>query len=220
MSSRDWAKLRVWYRNYGRRLPWRRNATPWSVLVAETLLHRTSANVVQDFYPLALKAFPSPTSIILKKDRWIAMIHKAGLFWRAHSFVSASEILVQHYGGRVPSSRKELESLPGVGHYTASAVRCFGFGHREFITDTNTIRLAGRLAGKHPNPANHRTRKIQALTARLSDRRQPPSAKDNYALLDLAASICKPREPMCSKCPVRSSCFTGLLQEGRRFLQQ
>jgi A/G-specific adenine glycosylase len=169
---------------------------------------------------LVRKAFPSPKSVVLKKDRWNSMLHKGGLFWRARIFVSACEDLVQHYGGHVPSERKELESLPGVGHYTASAVRCFGFGHREFVTDTNTIRLAGRIAGKRLNPANHRTKSIQALIARLSDNGRPLLAEDNYALLDLAATVCTPREPKCYKCPLSSSCHTGQLREGKNFSQQ
>lgn len=220
VSRRDWQRLRAWYSKHGRRLPWRHEVTPWSILLAETLLHRTGANVVQGLYPLARKVFPSAKAIIMKKDRWVRMSHKAGLLWRAYVFVSACESLVRDYGGNVPSDRKELESLPGVGHYTASAVRCFGFGHREFITDTNTIRIAGRVAGKRLNPANHRTKVIQALTARLNDSGQPLLAKDNYALLDLAAIVCKPREPMCHKCPLYSSCRTAQIRKGRRFLQQ
>ena len=220
LSDRDWRRLRVWYIKHGRCLPWRHKTTPWSIFLAETLLHRTNANVVQDVYPLARKVFPSPTSIIMKKDQWKAMLHKTGLFWRAQNFVSACEILVRHYGGRVPSDRKELESLPGVGHYTASAVRCFGFGHREFITDTNTIRLAGRIAGKRLNPVNHRNKSIQALIARLSQKGHPPLANDNYALLDLAATVCKPREPLCYECPLSLSCHTFQSRKEKTILQR
>jgi len=214
LSNRDWRRLRIWYSKHGRCLPWRSKATPWSILLAETLLHRTGANVVQDLYPLARKVFASPESIIMKKDRWIAMLHKAGLFWRARIFVSACENLVRQYGGHVPSEGKQLKSLPGVGHYTASAVRCFGFGHREFITDTNTIRLVGRIAGKRLTPSNHRTKSVQTLIARLSDKGRPPLAKDNYALLDLAATVCKPQVPMCHKCPLRSQCYTAQIRKG------
>lgn len=220
LSRGDWRRLRAWYSKHGRRLPWRRQATPWSIFLAETLLHRTGANVVQALYPLARKVFPSPKAIIMKKNRWLRMSHKTGLLWRSHVFVSACESLVRHYGGHVPSDCKELESLPGVGHYTTSAVRCFGFGHREFITDTNTIRLAGRILGKRLDPANHRTKAVQALTARLNDNGQPPLPQDNYALLDLAAIVCKPREPLCHKCPLRSRCHTGQMRRGGKLLQQ
>lgn len=209
LSNHDWRRLRAWHRRYDRRFPWRKNATPWSILLTETLLHRTRADAVRVLYPKALQMFPSPNSIGRKKDRWISMSHKAGLFWRSRIFVRACQVLVRQHGGHVPSSVKELEGLPGVGHYTASAVRCFGFGYREFITDTNTIRLAGRLAGKRLDPAHHRTKRIRSLVARLRDSRQPPLPKDNYALLDLAAILCKPREPLCHECPLQSSCHTG-----------
>jgi A/G-specific adenine glycosylase len=219
LSDCDWHRLRIWYGKHGRRLPWRNSATPWSILLAETLLHRTGANVVQALYPLIRKAFPSPKSVVLKTDQWTNMLHKGGLFWRARIFVSACEVLVQRHGGDVPSERRQLESLPGVGHYTASAVRCFGFGHREFITDTNTIRLVGRIAGKRLNPANHRTKSVQTLVAQLSDKGRPPVAEDNYALLDLAATVCKPQIPMCHKCPLRSHCHMAQDSKGIKAAQ-
>ena len=219
LSGHDWRRLRAWFKGHGRCLPWRQNADPWRILVAETLLHRTGANVVKTLYPIALKEFPSPRAVIAKRKQWITFACKGGLFWRARTFISACEILVKVHGGRVPSDRRELENLSGVGHYIASAVRCFGFGQREFITDTNTIRLAGRLAGKVLNPANHRTKRIQALTARLNDNGRPPLPEDNYALLDLAATICKPRKPLCPKCPLCSSCRTARIQKRRRFLR-
>ena len=220
LSNKDWRRLRAWHTKHGRRLSWRDGATPWSILLVETLLHRTGASVAQSLYPLARNAFPSPESIILKKDHWTRMLKRAGLFWRARIFVSACKVLMLRYGGCVPSDRKELESLPGVGHYTASAVRCFGFGLREFITDTNTIRVAGRLAGKNFDPANHRSKTIQALTARLSNNGRAPLARDNYALLDLAAIVCRPKIPLCHKCPLRMSCRTADIRAGRRTLQQ
>src|SRR5215510_771205 len=116
LSDRDWRRLRTWYSEHGRPLPWRHKATPWSILLAETLLHRTGANVVQALYPFVRKTFPSPKAVILKKEQWTNVLHRGGLFWRARIFVSACEALVQHYGGAVPSERRQLESLPGVGH--------------------------------------------------------------------------------------------------------
>jgi len=216
LSNQDWRRLRGWYGKRGRRFTWRHRPTPWSILLAETLLHRTGANVVQTIYPRARKAFPSPKSIIKKKHQWANLLQKVGLFWRARTFVRACERLVRYQGGHVPLDRSDLESLPGVGHYTASAVRCFGFRCREFITDTNTIRLAGRLAGRRVNPANHRSKIVQALTKRLSDNGRPLLAKDNYALLDLAATVCRPREPMCFICPLRFHCCTAQIQNRKR----
>jgi A/G-specific adenine glycosylase len=220
LSSSDWRRLRAWFRVHSRRLPWRHNTNPWRILLAETLLHRTNARLIEVLYPVALREFPSPKAIVGKKKHWIKIAHRAGLAWRARKFISACEVLVNEYGERVPSDRAELQSLPGLGHYTASAVRCFGFGYAEHITDTNTIRLAGRIAGMSVNPADHRAKIVQNLTARLGEYGLPLRAKDNYALLDLAAIVCRPTTPLCCECPVRSRCSMGRTQEKKRSKDQ
>jgi A/G-specific adenine glycosylase len=217
LSSHNWRRLRAWYRAHGRRLPWRHKVHPWRILLAETLLHRTGAKVVEVLYPVALKEYPSPKAIVTKKNRWMKMAHSAGLFWRARTFVSTCEILVNEYGGRVPSDRRKLESLPGVGHYIASAVRCFGFGIAEFVTDTNTLRLAGRIAGIPVNPAHHRSQTLRKLITRLGANSRPLRPNDNYALLDLAAIVCRPTKPRCEECPLRICCCTGRAHKVIRF---
>jgi A/G-specific adenine glycosylase len=220
LSTDDWRRLRSWYKKNGRNFPWRHDVTPWSILLAETLLHRTGANVVSALYPLIRRRFPSPGTVTKNKNQWISALYAAGLSWRVRTFVYACEVLVRRYGATVPSDRSQLECLPGVGHYTASAVRCFGYGFREFITDTNTIRLAGRLAGESVNPAKHRSNRIQALTTRLSHNSRPLRAKDNYALLDLAAIVCRSRNPFCLQCPLLRSCRTGVKLTRRKRLSQ
>lgn len=209
LSTQDWRRLRGWYRTHGRRLPWRRHKSPWSILLAETLLHRTRADIVEALYPVTFSEFPSPKEVVGKKKRWIEIAHRGGLFWRAHKFIKACEILVNDHSGHVPSDRRKLESLPGVGHYIASAVRCFGFGIAESVTDTNTLRLAGRIAGQPVNPGQHRSQTVRKLTARLGVNGQPARSKDNYALLDLAALVCRPTKPLCQECPLRFCCSTG-----------
>lgn len=209
LSTQDWRRLRAWYRTNGRRLPWRRHKSPWSILLAETLLHRTRADIVEDLYPVTFSEFSSPKEVIAKKKRWIGISHRGGLFWRAHKFIKACEILVNDHGGHVPSDRRKLESLPGVGHYIASAVRCFGFGIAEFVTDTNTLRLAGRIAGIPVNPAHHRSQTLRKLITRLGTNSRPLRRNDNYALLDLAAIVCRPTKPRCEECPLRICCCTG-----------
>lgn len=210
LSARQWSDLRAWYCAHGRhQLPWRQGATPWTVLLAEIMLHRTRADAVVRLYPVLVREFPSPAAVLGRRQRWLKLTRTAGLIWRARKFVAACAMLVERHRGRIPSDREALLGLPGVGHYVSSAVRCFGFGIPGPIVDTNTIRLAGRVAGESLDPARHRSRKIQQLVARLSERGAPPGAADNYALLDLAASICRPRKPRCPLCPLQAGCATG-----------
>jgi A/G-specific adenine glycosylase len=138
----------------------------------------------------------------------MGVARELGLSWRAKEFISACTMLIKKYGGGVPSDKDTLLKLSGVGHYTANAVRCFGFGISESISDTNTIRLAARLSGEVLDAANHRSARIQKMVAALSANCLPISADDNYALLDLAALICRPKQPLCQQCPLARSCMT------------
>src|SRR5215813_11487428 len=94
LSRRDWRRLRLWYRTHGRGLlPWRLKPTPWSVLLAETLLHRTRADIVAKMYPVTLQEFPSVRHVVANKSSWIKVARKLGLSWRAKDFIAACKVL-------------------------------------------------------------------------------------------------------------------------------
>ena len=210
LGARDWERLRLWYDLHGRHdLPWRKDRSPWRVLIAETLLHRTRADSVAALYPAVVREFTSPEAVAGRPDRWREMTRPAGLAWRAGTFVRGCAELLRSHGNRVPAETDALLALPGVGHYVAAAVRCFGFGERAVLVDTNTIRLAGRISGTDLDPARHRTRAVRETVARLGPGGGPPDAEDNFALLDLAALVCTPRAPRCKVCPLAEGCVTG-----------
>lgn len=210
LSKAAWTSLRTWYRLHGRHeLPWRNQRTPWRVLVAETLLHRTRADIAASIYPKLVQQFPGPRAILQRPSVWRDLLAPAGLAWRVEAFVECCKQLAARHGGQVPSERKALMALPGVGHYGAQAVLCFGYGQRASLVDTNTIRLAGRISGQAVLASAHRTRRVQELVARLGDGGCAPDASDNFALLDLAALICLPATPRCRCCPIECFCETG-----------
>lgn len=210
LSTGDWMRLRHWYSSNGRHgLPWRRDTSPWKVLLAEVLLHRTKASAVDSIYLDVLERFPSPEAIIREPDEWLNMARPLGLSWRARIFVTACESLVANHAGKVPCSLPVLLGLPGVGNYIASAVRCFAFGFPQVIIDTNTIRVASRVSQEALDVSRHRSANVKRAVARLSEDGEGSAPKDNYALLDLAASVCHPMEPDCFKCPIVNGCRTG-----------
>ena len=210
LSSRDWANLRSWHHEHGRHyLPWRLDSTPWKVLLAEVLLHRTRASSVERLYDEVLRKFPGPEAIVRRPADWLETTSSAGLAWRSRVFISTCDRLLTHYSGSVPSGWTELTSLPGIGHYIASTVRCFGFGFPEVIVDVNTIRLASRITGEPLSATHHRSRRVrQVVTSILADG-TAGCPRDNYALLDLAALVCPTKKPLCRQCPVVSGCITG-----------
>ena len=203
----DKERLLAWYQKNGRHdLPWRKLQTPWAIFVAESLLRRTKASTVADIYPSLIEEFPSPEDVIGKKVRWQRKTNALGLASRAHQFFSACEQLSQQHQGKVPADYRDLVALPGVGHYIANAVLSFGYHLPTYIIDTNTLRIASRVTGEKITQAEHRSKKAKRLLVKCFGDLDGLSPELNYALLDLAFSICKPSKPDCNACPLSNRC--------------
>lgn len=210
ISAAMWSDLREWYSFNGRHeLPWRYGSSPWEILVAEVLLHRTRATKVAEVFPGIVKEFRQPSAIVENPTKWLEMTYHVGLFWRAEAFVQTCEILGERHGGEVPHDEEALLSLPGIGPYIAATVRCFGFGVPAVIVDTNTLRLAGRLVGRSAAQVRRRGPQMRTLVKQLGEDALPPAEHDNYAILDLAGLVCVPASPRCARCPLLLGCRTG-----------
>lgn len=207
LGKREKKRLLAWYQENGRHeLPWRKLQTPWAIFVAESLLRRTKASTVADIYPSLIDEFPCPEDVIGKKFRWQQKTNALGIASRAHQFFSACEQLIQQHQGKVPSKYEDLIALPGVGHYIANAVISFGYHLSAYIIDTNTIRIASRVSGEKITQAEHRSKKARRLLVHCFGDQDGLSPDLNYALLDLAFSICKPSKPDCKACPFSNRC--------------
>src|SRR5438874_13556871 len=115
-------------------------------------------------------------------------------------------------GGVVPRTRRELERLPGIGPYTASAVLAIVYGQAEPLLDANLARLLGRCFGLSQTLSrSSRRRLLQALALHLV--RDERSLQVNWAALDFGTLVCRPRRPLCPCCPLRSACAYALLLE-------
>lgn len=205
-------KLLAWYRKEGRHgLPWRKLHTPWAIFVAESLLRRTKASSVAEIYLSLIEEFSDPADVIQRKSRWQEMTASLGLASRAYKFFEACEQLVQRYRSQVPANYVDLISLPGVGHYIASAVLCFGYQKPAYIIDTNTLRIAARVSGQEIKQEQHRSRKAKNLLVDCFGEKEGLSPELNYALLDLAFLVCKPSKPRCDLCPLADSCHYSSL---------
>ena len=121
--------------------------------------------------------------------------------------LDAARAVVEKYSGEIPRSRTELESIPGVGHYIAAAIRCFAFGEQDAIIDSNVVRVYGRVFDLTVTDSLRRNREFHQLAQSLVDPEHP--REYNLALLDLAAAICTPRSPRCEQCPIAVHCSYG-----------
>jgi len=194
-------RLLEWGATQRRDLPWRRTRDPWRILVSEVMLQQTQAGRVVPHYERFVAAYPTaarcaaagPGEVI---RRWSGL----GYNRRALNLQRAASVIVDEHDGAVPSADAALRALPGVGPYTARAVRAQAFGEGVVAVDTNGVRVLARCVAGTPLS-------LRDATA-LGDRLLP--AAETWAftqsLFDLGATVCVARAPRCGDCPVRALC--------------
>jgi A/G-specific adenine glycosylase len=199
--------LLKWWKDNKRDLSWRRTNCPYSVLVAELLLKKTTAVQVARVYDKILGAYPSPEALC-SADRHelgellkpLGMSHR-----RTDILVKLGCALVREYNGEVPLDRKELLKLPGVGPYTANAVLVLIQSEELPLLDTNFIRIIQRVFRIESSKSRARSdEKLWRFAGTLIP--QGKGRKFNLAVLDFAALVCTARNPKCESCPVKTLC--------------
>ncbi|AGK61345.1 hypothetical protein Asulf_01354 [Archaeoglobus sulfaticallidus PM70-1] len=181
--------------------PWRKNRTPYRVLLAEILLHRTRAEQVIPLYNNLVALCPDAFSLAaIDRGELHRMLKSAGLRWRIDLMHEMAKTIVERYNGEIPEKREELMKLPGVSEYIASAVRCFAYGYPEPLLDTNTVRIAGRVFDIEVKDSSRRSKKMREFMRNLLDTERPDVF--NYAMIDFGKKVCKKRNPECFACPL------------------
>jgi A/G-specific adenine glycosylase len=200
------AALLAWYARHGRtHLPWRSTRDPYRILVSELMLQQTQVERVIPHYEAFIARWPgfaalaaADTADVVRAWRGLGYNSRAV---RLHALACA---VVERHGGELPSGEAALRALPGVGAYTASAVRAFAFELDDAAVDVNLRRVVHRVALglEHPRLADDRTLDTLAIAA------VPHGAAHdwNSALMDLGATICTARAPKCLVCPLRDAC--------------
>lgn len=195
-----------WYAVHGRHgLPWRATRDPYAVLVSEVMLQQTQADRVAGYYGTWMARWPgfhalaaaSPAEVI---RTWAGL----GYNRRAlHLQRTAIDVEARH-GGALPRSGAELMRLPGIGPYTASAVRAFAWDEAEPVLDTNIARV---IARDRLGAASQRGIKPGDLTTTAAGLLPVAGGREhNLALMDLGALVCRARRPACDRCPVAATC--------------
>jgi A/G-specific adenine glycosylase len=189
-----------WGRDALRDLPWRRTRDPWAVLVSETMLQQTQVARVVDRLPRFLDRFPTPVACARSVpgavvEEWAGL----GYNRRPLNLHRAATVMVDRHGGRVPERLEDLLALPGVGPYTARAVRAFAFELPAAVVDTNIGRVLARCGGAPLTP-----KKAQERADELADGQDP--WRWNQSIMELGALVCTKRSPSCAACPVVGLC--------------
>jgi A/G-specific adenine glycosylase len=187
-----------WYAREARDLPWRHTRDPYAVLVAEVMLQQTQVDRVIPKWHAWLSRFPTLADLA-QASRADAIRAWQGLGYnlRAVRLHTIARQAMTDFGGELPRSIDDLMRLKGIGRYTAGAIACFAFEQPVAMVDTNVRRVLGRVFGV-PEPEVNR----------LAERVLPQAAAYAWgqALMDLGATLCRPRRPRCLVCPVLSQC--------------
>jgi A/G-specific adenine glycosylase len=207
--EKHWKKLRAhlaaWYATARRDLPWRRTTDPYAITVSELMLQQTQVVTVIPYYQRWLKQFPTwraladaPESAVLKA--WEGL----GYYRRARNLHALAQTIAA-LGGEMPRDAEGLRALPGIGPYTAAAVGSIAFGWPLAVLDGNVMRVLTRLLALSEDITRPNTRaKLQEIADAFLDQANPSA--HNQAVMELGATVCLPRKPMCLICPLRLDC--------------
>ncbi len=205
------APLLNWYKKNKRNLPWRGVPSAYAVWVSEVMLQQTRVEVVRDYFSRWLQKLPTLQSLAeSSEDDVLHLWQGLGYYSRARRLRQGAKYVVEHFGGELPQDPTELLKVPGIGPYTAGAVSSIAFNQRAAVVDGNVIRVLTRYFALGGDPTSSLlAKKLWALAGELVPARSPGDF--NQALMELGATVCTPRSPLCHSCPVRQNC-KGLSQ--------
>jgi A/G-specific adenine glycosylase len=225
-----------WFDRHKRDLPWRRTRDAYAIWISEIMLQQTRVAAVLEHYARWMERWPTVAALAAAEEAEVlALWSGLGYYRRARFLHAGARAVVADYGGELPGTAAALRGLAGIGEYTSAAIASIAFGEQVAVVDGNVERVAMRLAGlaaahipaavrieaqraagEAQTPALEPgsrvlgsaalAREIRVLASALLDPERPGDW--NQAMMELGATVCLPRAPLCLQCPVRPWCAT------------
>ena len=228
-------RLSTWYQTHARDLPWRGIDDPYATWLSEIMLQQTRVNAVLERYVEFLERFPSIRHLAEADEAEVLSLWSGlGYYRRARMLHRGAQFVAREMDGVLPQTANDLRRLPGIGEYTAAAIASIAFGESVAVLDGNVERVLLRILGqaedkssrararliavaqqmmppaaKASTPVRKPTRKAAPAQGSPADRAAcNPAGDHNQAMMELGATICLPRQPLCLQCPVFALCAT------------
>jgi A/G-specific adenine glycosylase len=205
---RRWFRRRLlaWYKQHGRKLPWRETRDPYHILVSEIMLQQTQVDRVEPKYTEWLQRYPTLEALAAAPEKDVVKTWRPlGYNIRPRRLQSIAREAVTKHGGRLPDDEATLRSFKGIGAYTAGAMMSFAFGKRAAILDTNVARVLSRVfVGQRPTRGHAMERQLWDLSRAVLPYKHVFDF--NQALMDFGATLCSARKPKCLVCPMTPNC--------------
>lgn len=200
------ASLSKWYQQEKRDLPWRNTDDPYCILVSEFMLQQTQVKTVIPYYQRWIKSYPTAKALARAQETSV-LKHWEGLgyYSRARNLHLSAKMIVQEFGNHVPDTMDDILKLPGVGRYTAGAVLSIAFNQNVPVLDGNVKRVLSRLFCLNENGANPASENnLWQVAEKLIP--SGDAGDFNQALMELGATVCLPKKPLCLLCPLNGVC--------------
>ncbi len=210
-------RLRAWYEENRRDLPWRATRSPYLIWVSEIILQQTRVDQGLAYYLRFVGRFPDVASLAAAdEDEVLRYWQGLGYYSRARNLRAAAIDVMTRFGGVFPKRYEDVRSLKGVGEYTAAAIVSFAWNEPKAVVDGNVYRVLARLfAVETPIDTGEGKRLFAALAADVMDPRE--AATHNQAIMELGALVCSPRDPSCDACPLVTDCLAHAVGRERAF---
>lgn len=201
--------LDEWFARAARVLPWRSEPAPYRVWISEVMLQQTQVATVVPYFDRFVERFPDLHTLAASTEEEV-LRYWAGLgyYARGRNLLRAAKAIDR--AGQFPAERRDLESLPGIGAYTAGAILSIAFDKPEPILDANVERVLSRLRKirRDDKPQTYK-KKLWRLSACVVNKAHALGIRPsvcNQALMEIGALVCSPKKPDCARCPLASIC--------------
>lgn len=196
-----------WFEKNKRSMPWRQTSDPYKIWISEIMLQQTQVSTVIPYYERFIDQFPKVDSLANAPQQTVLKMWEGlGYYSRARNMHKAAMEVVTKYGSEFPDTYDELLDLKGIGPYTAAAVSSIAFNRRHAVVDGNVIRVLSRYFGIKDDVRRSKVKRdIQEIADSLIPEESPGDF--NQAVMELGATVCTPKNPECSSCPLSVDCI-------------
>ena len=196
--------LVCWFTEYKRSLPWRESNDAYAVWVSEIMLQQTRIEAVLGYYQRFMQAFPTVEALAgAPLERVLKLWEGLGYYSRARNLHKAAQQIVER--GGFPRTSAELQTLAGIGEYTAGAIAAIAFGEPALAIDGNVMRVVSRLYALEEDVLLASSRKhVKELLLQV----YPKNRASDFVqgLMELGELVCIPKPPRCERCPLQTDC--------------
>jgi len=199
-------RLLPWYKQNARALPWRQDTEPYHIWLSEIMLQQTRVETVWAYYLRFLDQLPNIYALAKAPESQLFKLWEGlGYYNRARNLQKAARVIETQYGGQFPNQYEDIRALPGIGPYTAGAVASICFNLPYAAVDGNVLRIITRMT-ENDTPIDGMQIKTE-IAAQL-EKVYPKNECGQFtqALMELGATICTPKSPKCSDCPMNDFC--------------